>query len=320
MAVIRTPVCIAVALLLAVPHRAQAQAWAPPGGVGSISFIYERIDNTGHRRSKGVLLPKGRSLDMTLYFQADYAFTDRVSVSVGLPYVFAKYTDLLPPPPPIPFLPGDKSGKWQSGWQDFGLTTRYSLVGSKGGAFALTPFVAIGAPGHDYNFRGETALGRNLNEVRIGAGGGWHLDAVSRNLSVEGSYSYAFVEEVMDISTNRSNASLEGNYLIKGKLLVRGQLLWQRTHGGLRFGSPQTSPPTVDLVFPGEVNTEDLLYQHDRIMRDNYWHAGIGLGYSFPHVALFADYIAFVGGTDTHAGRVFTIGLSVPFRVGGARR
>jgi len=117
----------------------------------------------------------------------------------------------------------------------------------------------------------------------------------------------------MDISTNRSNANLEGDYLIKRKLLLRGQALWQRTHGGLRFGSP--SP--ADLVFPGEVNTPELLYQHDRLLRDNYWRAGGGLAYSFPRVDLFAAYTAFVGGTDTHAGRALTIGFSVPFRLGG---
>jgi len=316
----RTPAAIGAVLLLATPLSAHAQAWAPPGGVGSISFISQGIDNTGHRRTNGTLVPKGRSVDLTLYFQADYAITDRVSVSVGLPYVFAKYTDPNPPPPPIPFLEGDECRCWQSGWQDVGVTARYGLVASAGGAFALTPFMAIGAPGHNYNFRGETALGRNLNEVRLGAGAGWHPNAISRDLSVEGSYSYAFVEKVMGISTNRSNASLEGNYLIKGKFLVRGQVLWQRTHGGLRFGSPADSLSPGDLLFPGEVNTDDLLNQHDRIMRDNYWHVGAGLGYSFPRVALFADYIAFVGGTDTHAGRVLTIGVSVPFRLGGVRR
>ena len=66
----------------------------------------------------------------------------------------------------------------------------------------------------------------------------------------------------MGISTNRSNANLEGDYLIKGKLLVRGQVFWQRTHGGLRFGSPAPA----ELVFPGEV-TPDLLNQHDRLAR-----------------------------------------------------
>ncbi len=311
-----SPACMTIALVLATANHAKAQAWVPPSGEGSVGFIYQRIDNTGHRRTNGFLQAKGRSLDMSLYLEADYAFTDRLSVTAGLPYVFAKYTDPNPPPSQIPFLPTDQCRCWQSGWQDFGITARYNLVGGAGGAFALTPSVSLGTPSHDYNFRGESALGRDLTEVRIGLDAGRRLDAILRNLSVQGAYSYAFVEKVMGISTNRSNANLEGDYLIKRKLLVRGQVLWQRTHGGLRFGSPV--PP--GLMFPGEVDTPDLLYQHDRILRDNYWHAGGGLGYSFPQFDLFATYTAFVGGTDTHAGRALTIAFVVPFRLAGPHR
>jgi hypothetical protein len=308
-----SPACVAVALFLATANHAGAQAWVPPRGEGSISLTSQRIDNTGHRRTNGFLVPRGRSLDMSLYLEAEYAFTNRFSVTAGLPYVFAKYTDPNPPASPIPYLPVDQCHCWHSGWQDVGVTARYNLAGGAGGAFALTPSVSLGEPSHDYNFRGESVLGRDLREVRIRVDAGRRLDAILSNLSVQGGYSYAFVEKVMDISTNRSNANLEGDYLIKRKLLLRGQALWQRTHGGLRFGSP--SP--ADLVFPGEVNTPELLYQHDRLLRDNYWRAGGGLAYSFPRVDLFAAYTAFVGGTDTHAGRALTIGFSVPFRLGG---
>jgi hypothetical protein len=306
---------MAIALFLATANHAKAQAWVLPGGVGTISFVYQRIDNTGHRRTNGFLVPRGRSLDMSLYLEAEYAFTNRFSVTAGLPYVFTKYTDPNPPASPIPYLPVDQCHCWQSGWQDFGLTARYNLTGGAGGAFALTPSVSFGAPSHDYNFRGESVLGRDLKEVRIGIDAGRRLDAILRNLSVQGGYSYAIVEKVMGISTNRSNANLEGDYLIKRKLLLRGQVLGQRTHGGLRFGSP--SP--ADLVFPGEVNTPELLYQHDRLLRDNYWRTGGGLAYSFPRVDLFAVYTAFVRGTDTHAGRAITIGFIVPFRLAATR-
>jgi hypothetical protein len=176
--------------------------------------------------------------------------------------------------------------------------------------------VSLGVPSHDYNFRGEAALGRNLREERIGIDAARRLDAISRSLSIQGGYSYAFVEKVMGISTNRSNAHLEGDYSIRRRLLVSGQVFWQRTHGGLRFGSPSSA----DLVFPGEVNTPELLYQHDRLLRDNYWHVGGGLGYSFPRADVFATYVAFVGGTDTHAGSALTISFVVPFRLGGPRR
>jgi hypothetical protein len=304
------------ALLLTAANDAKGQAWVLPPGEGAISFTYQRIDVTGHRRTNGFLVPRGRSVDMSLYLEAEYGFSNRLSVTAGLPYVLAKYTDANPPPPPIPFLPQDQCRCWQSGWQDFGITARYNLVGGASGTFALTPSVSLGVPSHDYNFRGEATLGRQLREVRIGIDAGRRLDAISGNLSVQGGYSYAFVEKAMGISSRRSNARVAGDYLIKRRLQVRGQAFWQRTHGGLRFGSP----PPADLVFPGEVNTPDLLYQHDRVMRDNYWHAGGGVAYSFPHVDVFATYIAFVGGSDTHAGRALTISFVIPFRLRGPHR
>src|SRR5215469_3559399 len=183
------------ALLVAASHDAKAQAWVLPRGDGAISFTYQRIDNTGHRRTNGLLLPAVRSLDMSLYLEAEYAVTNRLSVTAGLPFVFTKYTDSNPPPQGIPFLSNDICRCWHSGWQDFGITARYNLVGGAFGAFALTPFASFGAPSHDYNFRGESALGRNLREARVGIEAGRRLDPISSRLVVEGGYSYAFVEK-----------------------------------------------------------------------------------------------------------------------------
>jgi hypothetical protein len=45
-------------------------------GEGDISFTYQRIENSGHRRTNGFLVPRGRSLDMSLYLEAEYAFTN----------------------------------------------------------------------------------------------------------------------------------------------------------------------------------------------------------------------------------------------------
>jgi hypothetical protein len=305
------------ALLVTASNDANAQAWVLPRGDGAISFTYQRIDNTGHRRTSGLLVPHGRSLDMSLYAEAEYAFTNRLSVTAGLPFVFAKYTDANPPPPPIPFLSNDTCHCWHSGWQDFGITARYNLLGGASGKFAMTPSVSFGTPSHDYNFRGESALGRNLSEARIGIDAGRRLDVISSRLVVEGGYSYAFVEKVMDISTNRSNAHAEADYFITRRLQVRGQAFWQRTHGGLRFGTPNLPPP--GLTFPGEV-TPELLDQHDRLLHASSCPAGGGLGYSFPRLDVFATYIAFVGGTDTHAGRALTISFVMPFQLGRTHR
>jgi hypothetical protein len=102
-----TQVGFALLVLLTGSRLATAQAWVLPAGEGSINFTYQRLDNTGHRVTNGQILPVATSLDMSLYFEAEYAVTNRFTVIAGLPYVFAKYTDPNPPPSPIPYLPVD---------------------------------------------------------------------------------------------------------------------------------------------------------------------------------------------------------------------
>ena len=75
--------------------------------------------------------------------------------------------------------------------------------------------------------------------------------------------------------------------------------MWQRTHGGLRF--------------PADVTTPELFRQHDRLLRDNNWRVGAGLSYSWPQLDVFASSIEYIAGANTHAGRVFTAGVSWPF-------
>jgi hypothetical protein len=299
----------AFVLLCSIAQIAGAQAWAPPKGTGTISLTHQEINNTGHRRIGGFLDEVGQSTNMALYIEGDYALTDRISVSAGIPYVFAKVTATSPPPAPIPRLPWDVCHCWQSDWQDFGFTARYNLFN---GVFGLTPSVSFGVPSHDYQFAGEAVVGRDLKQVQFAVDAGRRLDAISEKLSVQGRYSYAIVERPIDIPNNRSNARWEAAYALTRRLTTYGFVSWQHTHGGLSFGSRE---PGATLAFPGEVNTDERLSQHDRIMRDNYWHAGAGASYGLAKFDVFGSYEAYVAGTDTHAGRAFTIGISFPFEL-----
>jgi hypothetical protein len=299
----------ALVLLLAMASRANAQAWVPPAGAGSITFAVQRIDQTGHRVSDGTLFVDGRSLDVSMFVELLYAVTDRLVVSGALPYVFGKYTDPAPPPPFLPFLPVDQCRCWHSGAQDLSLTGRYNLLN---GGFAFTPSASLVLPSHNYNFRGEAALGRSLRELRLAVDAGHRLDAITPRLAVSGHYSYALVERILDVPNNRSNVSIGASFRVQRRLSTQGMLAWQRTHGGLRVGAP----PPYELQPPGEVNTQERLEQHDRLLRDNSWHAGATVNYEFPRFDLFASYRAFLGGTDTHAGRALTTGISWPFETG----
>jgi hypothetical protein len=290
---VRSDGVAALALLVWVGAElpARAQAWTPPARVGAVSFVYQDIDNTGHRDVDGNLVTGFDSASRTVMASFDYGVTDRFSFSIDFPYVGSKYVGPLPSFFPVEI---DECHCWNHGWQDLGATVRYNLFKE---TFALTPSVSFGVPSHNYTYLGEATLGRNLNEVRLNLDAGQRLDAISSRLSVSGHYSYAFVEKVLDMSNNRSNIAIETAVLATRKLFVRGILAWQLSHGGLRSN---------------EFTTEEEGMQFDRIIRDNNFQLSGGLSYSFPGFDAFFSYIHFASGTDTHAGRAINVGVSWP--------
>ena len=74
-------------ILLTSSNFARGQAWVLPAGDGTVSFTSQALDNTGHRVTDGNTLPIATSFDMSLYLEVEYAFTNRLSMIVGVPYV-----------------------------------------------------------------------------------------------------------------------------------------------------------------------------------------------------------------------------------------
>ncbi len=283
---------LTIAALCGSAGAATAQAWVPPSGVGVVSVVYQDFNNTSHRLTDGTELDGYDSVSRGVLLNLDYAVSDRFSFSVGVPYIAAKY---LGPEPSFFGLAIDDCLCWNRGWQDLSVTARYNIAN---GAFGLTPSISLGVPTHSYEYFGEAVLGRNLNEVRFALDAGQRLDPISPRLSVSGRYSFAVVEQVLDLSNNRSNMSLESGFLVTRKLATRVSFAWQRSHGGLR-----------STEFLGD----DRLQQFDRLLKDNNFHITGGVSYSLPRFDVFASYVHFAGGTDTHVGRVITTGLSWPF-------
>ena len=290
-----------------------AQAWIPPAGRGSITVAGQAIDNTGHILTDGSTIPFGKSRSGGVYLEVDYAVTDRFSIAAGIPFVFAKYLGPKPPegvPEPPMVRPVDLCYCWQRGWQDFGFTARYNLLNS---STAITSSISFGVPSHGYEYRGEAVVGRNLKELRFGVNVGHRLDAVTPRLTIQGRYSYAIVERVLHVPNNRSNVSAEGAFQVTDKFSLQATVARQLTHGGLRAGV--LGPTFPDGVPWGEIMTRELFEQHDRLLRDNHWRAGAGLTFSLPRADVFFSYLEFLGSSDTHAGRSFTVGVSFPFEV-----
>lgn len=297
---------LALAPAWLAPEAACAQAWAAPAGTGAVTVSVQAIDNTGHLMSNGKLLPDGKSRNVSTSVEVDYAVSDRWGLSASLPYVFARF---LGPGPSPANLPVDACRCWQRGWQDVNVAVRYALVD---GPVGLTVSAAVGVPSHGYRWQGEAVVGYGLREARVALDAGLRLDPISPRLALLGRYQYAAVEdvsEVPDVANNRSNWSAGVSAAVTTRWSARVTLSGQRTHGGLRFGSMDDP----ELLPPGEANTFPRFRQHDRLLRNNFLHAGAGVTYSLPRVDLFASYVHFLSGTDTHAGKAFTTGVSWPF-------
>jgi hypothetical protein len=302
-------VTVVTTAALAAPAPARAQGWVPAAGTGTITFSSQSVDHTGHRLTDGTYIDNGRSRTAAAAVDVEYGLTGRWAVGFSVPYVFARYTD--DGPTPFIFRPVDRCRCWHSGWQDLGFTARLRLVDTFDHVLIVTPTLAAGTPSHDYAYQGEAVIGRQLNELRLGAEASYRLDAVSRNVTISGRYTYAFVQKVIDVSTNRSNASAALDYRIGHSWSVGAFLAWQRTHGGLRAGS---LPPSAFPV-PGDINTPDRIAEHDRLLRDNRTHVGAQASCRVGQADVFGSFTYFATGTDTHAGWAVIAGIAAPFRI-----
>jgi hypothetical protein len=293
-------------VLLIAPEQARAQAFTAPEGVGSVTIAWQYVDNTGHWFSDGFFAPRGESVTMSALAEVDYSVTDHFAVTAGVPYVFARYSGAMPPPSGLPV---DACGCWHSAFQDFSFAARYRF-GTE--VWAVTPLVAYGQPSHDYPFQGEAVVGRNLKELRLGVSAGLKFTAMPK-ASLQGSYSYAFVEKAVDdVNIDRSTMSVDFGYTLTDRVYLRGSGIYQQTHGGLRIGSVSGNP----FPFPGEVNTPERWLQRDRLLKTNYWHLAAGVSFNAGPVDLFAGYTKYIWGRDAHNGQAFTFGTTWYFELG----
>ncbi|HEX7616825.1 MAG TPA: hypothetical protein VF554_16305, partial [Thermoanaerobaculia bacterium] len=116
-----------VGALASVPAPAFAQAFTLPQGVGGVTLLTQYYDDTGRRLTDGTRISGGNTETVTVLLEADYGLTDRLSATLGIPYIFARYTDGPFPPFLSPETSRDSCHCWHSTFQDFSLAARYRL-------------------------------------------------------------------------------------------------------------------------------------------------------------------------------------------------
>jgi hypothetical protein len=269
---------------------ARAQAWLPPKGEMSFSlgygnvFVNKHYLGTGDNPGDNVETDYGHIRSQSIGFGLTYGATNRLAVSIGIPYVITKYygtagQNFFPHTIPI------DDGQYHGTLQDYRIDLSYQALN---GVVALAPFVSAIIPSHDYVAFAHAAPGLDLHEYRLGASLGARLDRLLPGSYFELTYSYAFVERLMDIRHDRSDGFLELGYYLTPSLSVRGIGSGHYTHGGVAFESPQTTPP-------------ELFPIHDRIDKDSGIDLGGGLSYTLTGATtLSVSYLTQVQGRGGH--------------------
>ena len=282
------------ALLVCVASHVQAQTWLPQEGTWTTSVLFNDVLNREHWTTDGERVDVGHTRSQSYGLVTTYSPTDRLMLSAGIPYVRTRYWG--PPSHGGAEIEND-DGQWHDDFTDWRLSAHYNLLEDP---VVLTPLVALVIPSGDYETLGHAAHGRQLNEYWLGFGIGKNLDGWLPRTFIQARYTYAFVEKVQDVSHDRSNLNLEMGTFVTRRWSLSAFGSWQETHGGIDLPVPRTNP---------------YFANHDRIGDDDYFNAGVGIGFSItPDLTFFATYLTAVSGSNGHVmNQGTTIGLSYGF-------
>lgn len=261
------------------PRIAFAQAWLPSKGSMGFAVDYSNVLNKKHYTPTGDEVDVGHTDSDILNLSASYSPTDRFALNASLPYVRTRYRG---PGGGGHDTPID-DGSWHATITDLLLTASYQATG---GAIALAPYVALLIPTHDYTTFGHSAPGRGLEELWLGFYAGTSLHEWIPRTYVQLRGNYAFVEEVLGVSHDRTNATLEVGYYLNPSWSVRALVSSQWTHGGIDVPVLLTSP-----FFP----------VHDILAAEEFVNVGAGGTWVVnERMSVYALYMQAIEGTNAH--------------------
>jgi hypothetical protein len=299
----RRRICCAAGPLLLVASSGLAQAWLAPKGEASFGAVYQNIYTRDHLFSEGERYDGGRiRMNMTV-FGLTYSFTDRLAAGASLPYVSARY-DGTNPHVETGFQYVD-DGSYHGTFTDLRLDLRYNLWNEPA---VVTPFASAVIPTHDYATFAHAAPSSGLRQYLVGVSVGRRLDPLVEAGFAQLRYSYAFVEEVLGVSHDRSNVDLEIGYFLTPSLGVSAIGSYQRTHGGIELPLPGTEAARRFKKTPYYVH-------HDQLAQSNFLNVGGIVSYALTGtVDVFASYQTMVWGRNVHAIQPgLAVGMSVGF-------
>lgn len=300
-------VVFVLALQLGISGFCLAQAWISPKGTGAISINYQFVQVDDHIDSLGNRVDSGQIIANSVIADFNYSLTDKLGVSVNLPFVSSKYDGAKP----HVFLNGDGTssiplddGTYHSTFQDFTFQARYNVTEKP---MQITPFVRAMIPSHHYLFFSHAAAGTDARRIQFGTYLGRVLDPILPNAYVQARYAYTVYEKILDVSRQSSNADVELGYFITPSVRVFGLAIAQFSHGGIDLNT---------IPGPARVSTNPTWFNHDRIGRYNSLNVGGGASYSINDVIdVYGALTNTVSGRNGHAVKYgLTFGMSYGFQ------
>ena len=297
-------------LLLGATRSVSAQAWTPPKGELDIGLTYHNLFVNNHLNSDGSGYDDGQIFTHMMTLDITYAFTDRLVLRAGLPYVGVRYDGPSPHPRlldsgPVPSTPcspcGIDNGKYHSTFQDFNVDLRYNLVRKR--SLVLTPMFQANVPSHDYTYFAHSAVGRDLREFRLGLNVGRRLDPLLPNFFVQAQGAYRIIETVINYHRNGMYSEAELGYFVNRRVSLLGMATWSDTFGGFSYDPAvwNSVASTRDAIAQGIITEQEFLH-HDQIGHDRQFNAGGGVVYQLnPRFALFGSFTRTIAGANGHA-------------------
>jgi hypothetical protein len=277
------------------PRTAGAQAWVPAKGEGSVAVLVQDLFVKDHYFDRGQKADRGQIRSNSLLADVTYGLTDRLALTVAVPFIRTQYSGTAPHPT------AQDDGRAHTGVQDLRFAARYNVVQ---GALTITPFVGTNVPTHNYEYFAHAAYGARVRELEVGTYVGRVLSPALPKAFIQARYSYSFAQKIVGVDHNRSNLDLEFGYFLTPAIRVFTLGAGHKTHGGISVTEAgwRALPPEQGP-------------HHDRIGRIDLLDAGGGIQMSVTSsLDLFGSYMKSLAGRNTHAiDRAITVGASWSF-------
>lgn len=288
-----------------------AQAWVPGEGHGNFSVSAQHLFVKHHTTYRGDKLDAGTITSNSLLLGLDYGVTERLAVSVAIPYISKKYVGASPHDP-SPFNDGHNhddqehplldDGDYHSNWQDWALGLRWQW---RSEPWAITPYLAYNRPSNDYPFFAHAAVGLNMRSLEAGVSVARRFEPPWQDWYFHGRYGYTRTEEVAGLHPDFSSLHLEAGHYFNERWSGRVVLIRHQAHNGLEFPVDYAGLPADD---PRRLH-------HDKLNASRLVDLAVGTGYQInDRYSLYGLASRTIWSENTHAtDYAITLGVSRSF-------